>query len=463
MRALIPAVTGSSHPVLVCSTDTGLCRRCLLLLRLQGWPRLAGPRRRLRPCGDAWANLRHATRRTLQAGGHGPGVLWKAILLDGPGPIPNLNRARRRKASRTVAASSFASTPKASLSFKPCRLLWIASLSPPLAEMEGGARLKWRTLLPLPMADARASAASSEANTVTYVVTIEVPVEAAHAIAGVLEAAETPAAIAVTLFERGCGRVEVSAHYAEAPARDQLTELIQATPNPQELGALRIEPLADRDWVALAEGLRRPVRAGRFLVHGRHDRAKVGHGRFALEIDAGVAFGTAHHASTRGCLLALDRLLKTYRPKAVLDIGTGTGILAIAAARTLAPRASDIVASDADARAVATAMANARKNGAAPQLRVLQASGFAHPLLRRMQADLLFANLAPPALLELAGCFARHMGPNGIAVLSGIEQAQAGTVEARYRAAGFILKSRILLDGWATLMLTRGSPRALRD
>jgi ribosomal protein L11 methyltransferase len=247
----------------------------------------------------------------------------------------------------------------------------------------------------------------------------------------------------------------VSAHYAEAPARDQLTELIQATPNPQELGALRIEPLADRDLGGAsrrlaATGSRRPLpRAWPSRL------AKVGHGRFALEIDAGVAFGTAHHASTRGCLLALDRLLKTYRPKAVLDIGTGTGILAIAAARTLAPRASDIVASDADARAVATAMANARKNGAAPQLRVLQASGFAHPLLRRMQADLLFANLAPPALLELAGCFARHMGPNGIAVLSGIEQAQAGTVEARYRAAGFILKSRILLDGWATLMLTR--------
>jgi ribosomal protein L11 methyltransferase len=267
----------------------------------------------------------------------------------------------------------------------------------------------------------------------------------------------------VALFDSGHGQVEVSAHYAEAPPREVLLGLIQGAADKGELGPLRIEPLADRDWVAAAEGLRGPVRAGRFLVHGSHDRAKAGHGRCTLEIDAGLAFGTAHHASTRGCLLALDRLGKRRGFRTVLDIGTGTGILAIAAAKALHPAPSRIVASDADAQAVAVAGANARMNGVAPRLRVLQASGLAHPALRRLQADLLLANLTPPVLLALAADIARHVAPGGIAVLSGIEQAQARAVETGFRAAGFALKSRILLDGWTTLLLDRRSSRAIND
>jgi ribosomal protein L11 methyltransferase len=304
------------------------------------------------------------------------------------------------------------------------------------------------------------AAASLQAKTATYLATIQVPAKSADRIGAVLEAAEAPAAVAVALFDRGRGRVEVSAHYAEEPARDRLTRLIRSAADSQKLGALRIEQLADRDWVALAEGMRGQVRAGRFLLHGAHDRGKVRRGRCTIEIDAGLAFGTAHHASTRGCLLALDVLLKRRRPSAVLDIGTGTGILAIAIAKVLA---SSVVASDADAKAVAVAVANARKNGVARFVRVVQAAGLAHPRLRRLHADLLLANLAPPALLALASSFARHVVPGGIAVLSGIEQADARRVEARYRAAGFILKSRILLDGWTTLMLARRNMNAVRD
>jgi ribosomal protein L11 methyltransferase len=121
------------------------------------------------------------------------------------------------------------------------------------------------------------------------------------------------------------------------------------------------------------------------------------------------------------------------------------------------------MASDADAKAVAVAAANARKNGVAARLRVLRAQGLAHPALRQLQADLLLANLTPPALLALARDIARHVAPGGIAVLSGVEQAQAGTVEAGFRAAGFALKSRILLDGWTTLLLIRRSSRAVSD
>jgi ribosomal protein L11 methyltransferase len=196
------------------------------------------------------------------------------------------------------------------------------------------------------------------------------------------------------------------------------------------------------------------VRAGRFLVHGRHDRGKVPPGRFTLEIDAGLAFGTAHHATTRGCLIALDRLLKRWRPAQVLDIGTGTGILAIAAAKALD---GPVIASDMDPVAVAVAAENARRNGVRSRVLVVKAEGLAHPALRRANADLLFANILLRPLLELAPAFARALKPGGVCVLSGILDTQARQVEARFRALGFRLDSRILLGGWTTLLLRRGS------
>ena len=220
------------------------------------------------------------------------------------------------------------------------------------------------------------------------------------------------------------------------------------------MALLRIEQLPAKNWVAEAESLRGPVRAGRFLVHGRHDRGKVPAGRFTLEIDAGLAFGTAHHATTRGCLIALDRLLKRGRPARVLDIGTGTGILAIAAAKALG---GPVIASDMDPVAVAVAAENASRNGVRSRVLVVKAEGLAHPALRHAKADLLFANLLLRPLLELAPAFARALRPGGMCVLSGILDPQARQVEARFRALGFRLDSRILLDGWTTLLLRRGS------
>jgi ribosomal protein L11 methyltransferase len=311
-----------------------------------------------------------------------------------------------------------------------------------------------------PKLDAMLDAVSPEAPSVLYLASIEVCAQSADRIGAALEAAEAPPAVAVALFDRGRDRVEVSAQYAEEPARDELIALLQRAAGTNDLGALRIEQLADRDWVAQAEAMRGPVRAGRFLLHGAHDRGKIARGRCTFEIDAGLAFGTAHHASTRGCLLALDALFKRRRPSAVLDIGTGTGILAIAAAKVLGRR---VVATDTDAKAVAVTVANAKTNLVAPFVSVVQAAGLAHPRLRRFHPDLLLANLTPPVLLALATSFARHVVPGGIAVLSGIEQADARKVEARYRGAGFILKSRILLDGWTTLILVRRNMNAVRD
>jgi ribosomal protein L11 methyltransferase len=279
-------------------------------------------------------------------------------------------------------------------------------------------------------------------------------------VAEALEEALDPAPIAVGLFERGEGRFEVFAHYEAPPPREALLKLIAAICDGEGLGPLQIEAIPPADWVKLSQGQRGKVAAGRFLIHGSHDRGTVPRRVLAIEIDAGQAFGTAHHASTRGCLLALDDLLKRSRPREIIDLGTGTGVLAVAAAKTLRRR---LIASDSDKIAVATARENARKNGVGPLVAALAASGFAHRRLRSKKADLLFANLLERALHELAPAFARHVLPGGIAILSGLMWSQVHAIEARLRAHGFILKKRIILDGWVTLVIVRRSSRLVDD
>ena len=289
---------------------------------------------------------------------------------------------------------------------------------------------------------------------------IEAEASPAERIAQALEEASEPVAIAVGLFDRGHGSFEVFAHYEGPPPRKALLELIERAGANGKLGPLRIEALPHADWVTLSQGKRGPVEAGRFLIHGSHDRGRVPRRRLAIEIDAGRAFGTAHHGSTRGCLLALDDILKRSRPSIVVDIGTGTGILAIAAAKALARR---VTASDSDPLAVKIAAENARKNGVAPYLRAVTAQGFSHPRVARRSADLVLANLLECALRDLAPCFAREVAARGIAVLSGLTEAQARGIEARYRSFGFALEKRIVLDGWTTLVMVRRSPRRSRD
>jgi ribosomal protein L11 methyltransferase len=297
------------------------------------------------------------------------------------------------------------------------------------------------------------------AKTTIYQATIEADALRAERIALALEEAPDPSPVAVGLFDLGKGRFEVFAHYEAAPHREALLALIEAAGG-EGLGPLRIEDVADADWVTLSQGQRGAVRAGRFLVYGSHDRARVQPHRLAIEIDAGQAFGTAHHASTRGCLMALDDALKRDRPRCILDIGTGTGILAIAAAKGLLV---PVLASDNDPLAVAIAADNARKNGVAPLVRTLKASGFDHPLLSRVKPNLVLVNLLERALHELAPAMSRNIAKGGTAILSGITQTQARGIEARYSAFGFSLEKRIILDGWTTLVITRRSGRVLRD
>lgn len=288
--------------------------------------------------------------------------------------------------------------------------------------------------------------------------TVEAAAHSAERIARALEEAPDPAAVAVGLFDRGGGRFEVFAHYPEPPSPDLLRRLIAESAGTDRVEDFAIEEIAPADWVTLSQGMRGPVQAGRFFVHGSHDRERAPKHRFVVEIDAGRAFGTAHHASTRGCLFALDALLKSRRPRSIVDVGTGTGILAIAAANVLKQVVS---ATDHDPIAVSTARDNARANCARQFVRVFAAQGFAHRHLRELKADLVLANLLERGLYQLAPAFARHIAPGGRAILSGLTQAQARGIAARFRVHGFAMERRIILDGWATLVIVRRSTRAV--
>ncbi len=192
------------------------------------------------------------------------------------------------------------------------------------------------------------------------------------------------------------------------------------------------------------------MRAGRFIIHGSHERDQ--HSRYAIEIDAGQAFGTAHHASTQGCLIMLDHISKRRRFARVLDLGTGAGTLAIAASR-LGRR--KVLASDSDRIAVAVAAENARKNRAGDLVDAMPAMGLAHPRLRRAKFDLIFANILFRPLFELAPLLARRVRARGYLILSGITEAQGAALQARYISLGFVLKRRVVIDGWTTLLMAK--------
>lgn len=211
------------------------------------------------------------------------------------------------------------------------------------------------------------------------------------------------------------------------------------------------ETLADADWLAMALSGLPPVRAGRFFVYGVHDRGRTPNHTINLRIEAGAAFGTGHHGTTVGCLLAYHDLLKQRRFPRVLDVGTGTGVLAIAAMRT----GSDLaVGTDIDPVSVRIAAENAKVN------RVRVSFSHAYGLRDRSvrQAgpyDLVFANILATPLVWLAGDIGDALRPGGLAILSGLLRTQERYVRAAYLSHGFRLERRIHRDAWATLVLRR--------
>ncbi len=215
---------------------------------------------------------------------------------------------------------------------------------------------------------------------------------------------------------------------------------------------LFIAPQEQKDWVA--ENLRSfaPIRAGRFYLHGSHVTEAPPDDAIALCVDATTAFGTGEHASTRGCLLALDRL-PGPAPRRVLDMGCGSAILGMAAARLWGAR---VVAADIDPRAVEVAGVNARRNGVAEALTCVVSDGYRHPeITARAPYDLVLANILANPLIALAPDLATHLAPGGRAVLAGFLEADAGAVEAAHRAQGLDVADRARVDDWVTLVILR--------
>jgi ribosomal protein L11 methyltransferase len=283
-------------------------------------------------------------------------------------------------------------------------------------------------------------------------------VDAAEAVLAALdEAAETVAA-----FETSPGEWRLEAYPQSSvltPALSAQLALAAVTAG-GELHELREEKLPARDWLAENQLAFPPVRVGHFFIYGSHHRGGVPAGALGIMLDAATAFGTGEHPSTRGCLLALEALADRRPIGHPLDIGTGTGILAIAAAKLLRRR---VLASDIDAGSVGIARHNVARNGVADLVRVEHAVGYRDRALRRHGYDLILANILARPLAVMAVDLARHLAPSGRAVLSGLLRWQEAIVLAPHRALGLALENRIVISGWSTLILRAGSSRKTGD
>jgi ribosomal protein L11 methyltransferase len=242
-------------------------------------------------------------------------------------------------------------------------------------------------------------------------------------------------------------------YFVEPPAPAGLAAVADSFPHFDAIRHLRPEMLPDEDWVATVQRGLHPIEAGRFFIHGSHDRARASAKPFAIEVDAGQAFGTAHHGTTRGCLLLLDRLAKKQGIWRTLDLGTGSGVLAIAAAKVLC---GDVLATDIDPVAIKVAKENIARNGVARDVTPIVAAGLAHPAIAaKAPFDLIIANILAGPLIGMASRMARVAAPGGHLILSGLLDGQAREVLARYLAQGFSLEARISLEGWTALHMRR--------
>ncbi|WP_439109637.1 50S ribosomal protein L11 methyltransferase [Lentibacter sp.] len=273
---------------------------------------------------------------------------------------------------------------------------------------------------------------------------------AAEALGEAIERMEPePTGVGVFELEDGSGLWEIAGYFTERPDTAGLA-LLEAMYEVQFI----VTEIPETDWVAKVKLDLAPVAAGRFFVYGSHDEDKVPEGAEPLLIEAAMAFGTGHHGTTLGCLLALDRLVgEGFSPRAVADIGCGTAVLAMGAARIWDVR---ILASDIDEVAVEVAEANARANGLYGRIECLEAAGFSHPVLAEAAPyDLIFANILKGPLVALSPEIAANLTKGGYAILSGILNEQAEEVIEVYAQNGTNLVERQVIGDWSTLLLIK--------
>jgi ribosomal protein L11 methyltransferase len=233
----------------------------------------------------------------------------------------------------------------------------------------------------------------------------------------------------------------VEALYTEEPDAAFLSRIAGRT--------ITVEPLPDQDWIRLSQEGLPPVRAGRFFVYGAHDAGVVPHGVIPMRIEAGLAFGTGHHETTALCLSVLSDLARRRAFHNVLDLGTGTGLLAIGAAKLWR---RPVLASDIDPVAVEVTRDNARANGVAPLVRAVTADGLTHPVLAAgAPYDLIIANILAGPLTFLAPSIVGALAPGGMLVLSGLLHNQENMLLSFYHRLRFLGRHR---DGpWSALVL----------
>jgi ribosomal protein L11 methyltransferase len=256
---------------------------------------------------------------------------------------------------------------------------------------------------------------------------------------------------AIAAFEGPNGRWDITVHFAEAPDQSSIRELVSLAAGDEVAQDIGFDTVEAKDWVKATLEELVPVRAGRFIVYGQHDRSKVPPNKLGIEIEAALAFGTGHHGTTRGCLLLLDHVLKAHFPRRVLDLGTGTGVLAIAAAKALR---IEVLASDIDPLSVRVGRDNARLNGTGNWVETIPATGLSAPqFAHRGPFDLVLANILANPLRQMATPMARHLARSARVILSGLLPHQAQGVIAAYRARGLVLERHIQIEGWSSLLM----------
>ena len=257
-----------------------------------------------------------------------------------------------------------------------------------------------------------------------------------------------PMGVGVFELEDSSGEWEVGAYFYEKP--DEISILILQ--NAFEAAGFAISEIPETDWVAKVKRELSPVEAGRFFVFGKHDSKKLPKGKVGLLIEASMAFGTGHHGTTKGCLLALNNLIeKGKKIDDVIDVGCGTAVLAMAVAKVSSSR---VIASDMDQVAVEVALANLKANNLENRVTCLQATGFEDTQIKsNAPFDLIFANILKPPLIDLAPCIQKFLKSSGHAIISGILDVQAIEIMEVYRQNKLEVLDRIDIDEWVTLTL----------